>query len=97
MHSHVLEYLTVPYQTNSWDCGVFVCRYALALYQQRNTPIAFSDASHRMEQIITHSKYFDFTMTDIRDFRDQLATLIERLSIIYLKYNKKKGSSRNKG
>ena len=90
------ENLSVPYQTNSWDCGVFVCRYALAMYQQRNRPILFSHDKNRLELIITDSKYFDFNMKDIRDFRDELANLIERLSKIYVKYNKKKSSSSKK-
>ena len=77
----------MPYQNNSWDCGVFVCRYALALYQMRNEFITFSDSKHRLEKIITDNKYFDFDMADIRDFRDQLAILVDRLSKIYSKYN----------
>jgi Ulp1 family protease len=34
---------SVPKQTNGYDCGVFICRYAYALYQARFTPITYVD------------------------------------------------------
>jgi hypothetical protein len=41
---HLIQFpYTVPQQTNAVDCGVFVCRYVTALYQNYFTPIIFVD------------------------------------------------------
>ena len=89
----------VPYQNNTWDCGVFVCRYAYAIYQLRNRNFTFQDAGlgspnkskknkrKRMGafyQLITNGDEFNFDMDDIARFREEFKILIERLSKLYI-------------
>lgn len=79
---------SVPYQDNGWDCGVFVCRYAHALYSMRNCNITFGDAREGpgrepFQQAITDSEAFRFDRDDIVRIRTELGTLIGRLSVIY--------------
>jgi Ulp1 family protease len=79
---------SVPYQKNGWDCGMFVCRYAHALYSMRDCDITFRDArkGHGREpfqQAITDNKAFHFGEDDIVRIRTELGTLIGRLSTIY--------------
>ena len=79
---------SVPYQDNGWDCGVFVCRYAHALYSMRDRDITFGDARkcpgrEPFQQAITDSEVFRFDRDDIVRIRTELGTLIGRLSTIY--------------
>ena len=87
---------SVPYQDNSWDCGVFVCRYAHALYSMRDRDITFGDASegtgrNPFQQAITDSKAFDFCQDDILRIRKELDSLINKLSVIYKRWKDANG------
>eukprot|EP00563_Minutocellus_polymorphus_P004411 CAMPEP_0181044106 /NCGR_PEP_ID=MMETSP1070-20121207/13080_1 /TAXON_ID=265543 /ORGANISM="Minutocellus polymorphus, Strain NH13" /LENGTH=1161 /DNA_ID=CAMNT_0023122511 /DNA_START=127 /DNA_END=3612 /DNA_ORIENTATION=+ len=77
----------VPYQDNSWDCGVFVCRYAYALYLMRNKQITYEAAGLENRpyflDLITKSPEFNFNMVDIGRVRDELKELITNLSPKY--------------
>ena len=46
-------YVTVPRQNNFSDCGVFVCRYALAMFQLRYKRFSRRDAG--LEQLVDES------------------------------------------
>jgi len=75
----------VPYQNNSWDCGVFVCRYAFALYKLRN--ISFSFQEYRQDcfrSLITNSEPFQFDMKDITRLRQEMKALVENLCTAYV-------------
>ena len=85
---------SVPYQDNSWDGGVFVCRYAYALYLMRNRRITYAAAgletSHDLletrpyfRNLITDSPEFNFNLSDIGRVRDELKQLITNLSPKY--------------
>ena len=91
---------TVPLQNNTYDCGVFVCRYAHAVYELRHRNFTYADAgmyctddddgrrgttSKAFKELISDSAEFDFNMDDIARFREEFKTLIEKLSTIYLK------------
>lgn len=82
----------IPYQDNSWDCGVFVCRYAFALYQQRHIPITYAEIENDpiFKKTITKSPGFRFDMNDIIAFRKDMRTLIDRLAEIYAESKNKK-------
>jgi hypothetical protein len=81
------DVLKVPYQNNSWDCGVFVCRYASGIFQLRNHVFSYDELlvdGGSAIKMITHSAEFDFTLDDIACLREEMKVLIERLSAIYL-------------
>lgn len=81
----------VPRQDNSWDCGVFVCRYAFNILRLLRMPFAhkhseWTDADKRRNQVtkwITESPEFQFNMNDISRLRIEMACLIKELSSIY--------------
>jgi Ulp1 family protease len=89
----------VPLQNNTWDCGVFVCRYAYALYELRHREFTYGDAgmyceeggitrgseSRAFHDLVSGGPQFDFNMKDISRFREEFKTLIERLSVVYQK------------
>lgn len=88
----------VPLQNNTWDCGVFVCRYAYAIYELRQKEFTYGDAgmytvggvatgsgSRAFKDLISDGAEFDFNMEDIARFREEFKTLIERLSALYQK------------
>jgi Ulp1 family protease len=90
---------TVPYQNNTWDCGVFVCRYAYAIHQLRDRHFTYKDAGMYCDSgdkktkqafyhLITDGAEFDFDMSDIARFREEFKILIERLSDTFLQWKK---------
>ena len=96
---YLLAFLSlVPFQNNTWDCGVFVCRYAYAVYQLRRRNFTYKDAGLRVDkqskkkgafyQLITEGSEFQFDMRDIARFREEYKILIERLSEIFLQWRK---------
>jgi len=77
----------VPSQNNTWDCGVFVCRYAYAIYQLRDRSFTYSDLNGGTPffDLITSGSEFDFNMDDIVRFREEFKTLLERLSELFVR------------
>ncbi len=75
----------VPRQTNSWDCGLFTCKYAHALYQQRWKMITVNDLRGKkpLINVITNSPYMKFDYKDIDEMRVELRKLIDNLSDVY--------------
>jgi hypothetical protein len=84
------------------DCGMFVCRYAHALYSMRDRDITFGDSKKGggritfLELAITQSEAFQFGDKDILRIRTELCLLIERLAIIYKKWKKRNDKANNK-
>ncbi|GKY91404.1 hypothetical protein MPSEU_000112700 [Mayamaea pseudoterrestris] len=80
----------VPRQDNFCDCGVFVCRYAYALYQlSKGTSFKVRDGHEGNQQFyktITNAKEFKFDMEEIQLLRKQLMSLIERLHYLHQTY-----------
>ena len=81
----------VPSQDNSWDCGVFVIRYAFALYKMRDRCFSYEEARSKpgFRSMITESPEFTFEMSNIYSLRDDLTHLIQKLSEYYLPWKKK--------
>jgi len=73
----------IPYQTNSCDCGVFVCRYAYGLYLLRNQTFTFEDQNDNFRKAITDNPAFQFDMDDIARIREEMRTLIVKLTKEY--------------
>jgi Ulp1 family protease len=84
----------VPYQDNSWDCGVFVCRYAAALQARRKDLFTFQDKSENFKKSVTRHPLFNFTMDDIAQLRQEVAALIDRLSILYKRQKEKEAEEK---
>jgi len=83
----------VPYQNNGWDCGVFVCRYAYAMFGLRKNAFSYVDAQlptkrrgKAFDQLITKSSEFCFDMRDIARIRVEMKLLIRNLSEVYLRW-----------
>ena len=78
--------LEVPYQENSWDCGVYVCRFAYGLYLLRNKKFLSEEVSGKrpFENLITNSPEFSFSMKDIVRLRSEMKELVVSLSNIYI-------------
>lgn len=74
--------ISVPYQDNSWDCGVFVCRYAYSVYCLRNEEFCRNEDWY--ERDLTSRREFKFDMVDIERLRENIRVLIQRLSKIYI-------------
>jgi Ulp1 family protease len=85
MHSTVLTciLIAVPRQNNSWDCGVFVCRYAYGLFINRHHRYTRHDGETTFETLITNSNEFAFKVRDIARMRVEFGTLVDRLSDSY--------------
>lgn len=84
----------IPYQDNGWDCGVFVCKYAHALYMLRNENYFRKDVA--FVEDIESCREFDFGMNDIERLRDNMKTLTERLSKVYMPWKKEQDRNKTK-
>ena len=79
----------VPFQTNSWDCGVFVCRYAYALFHMRgefiSVKLLVDPESSGVWRNFTQLPEFQFDELSINPMRAKMRELINRLSREYKK------------
>ena len=82
----MMSIIAVPYQDNECDCGVFVCRYAYNLYMMRHQKFTYCDyfESPPFTSKITRGLVFQFDVSDIDRIREEIATLINNLSKLYL-------------
>lgn len=81
----VAMFAAVPMQNNTWDCGVFVCRYALAICKLRRRKFTFRDvhSDSPFHRLVSGGAAFDFNMKDIVRFRGEFQKLIENLSGVW--------------
>ncbi len=72
----------VPYQSNGYDCGIFVCRYAYSLYVMRHLRFSWDDFTQRppFNTLITNGPAFQFGTSDMIRIRGEMSTLIGKLS-----------------
>lgn len=88
--SFLTAFMSVPYQDNSWDCGVFVCRYAYAMYLLRDKAFSLGDVNDdgtkrfSFASLITNTEAFAFDMSDIVRIRGEMKTLIRNLSKVFV-------------
>ena len=90
--------ISVPYQVNGCDCGVFVCRYAYNLFLMRHLKFTWEDISRKppFGALITKGPAFQFNMSDIARMREEMERLINNLSKIYLMKEREKADKRMK-
>lgn len=81
-------FFPVPYQDNSWDCGVFVCRYGYGLFRLREYSVTYRDRIEGFRTFITDNEEFDFDREDIVRIRREMATLLDNLSALYKEWKK---------
>lgn len=95
--------IVVPYQTNGWDCGVFVCRYAYGFkciqsQQFSYQEIGFQDAPKKHESwlndLISSKDAFRFGDSEISSLRKDMKVLIERLHKVYGPWSKEQKRKR---
>lgn len=73
-----------------FDCGVYVCKYAYAMYQLREQAFTYADADRSRApfyDFITNGDGFKFDMNDIKRLRKEIHILARRLSDIYRRRN----------
>ena len=75
---HFLFCNTVPKQNGFVDCGLYACKYAESIYNQRHRRLTFQDLQyHRLARL---DNAFEFDHDDIKRFRKELQGIIENLS-----------------
>lgn len=84
----------VPYQDNSWDCGVFVCQYAYKTLLLRNNQFTFEDLEEKLQAAITNTPEFEFCMEDIKLLRTEMKLLVDNLSKLYREIKSKERENR---
>ena len=78
-----LYHTQVPYQENGCDGGVFVFRYAYALFVMRFTIFTWDHIESRLKKLITEGPAFRFDTDDIFRIRFEMGILIKRLEEKY--------------
>ena len=84
-------------QKNTYDCGVYVCRYIYNMYLMRNRSFKGLDIETNFTYI-SESAEFKFTDRDINLIRLQLNILFEKMTILYknMFLTNKRNLSKNK-
>ena len=75
-----------------YDCGLFVCRYAYALYQARFNPITYVDLHLEkppLKTAITQSTFFNFDDLEVTLLRAEVGVLIDNLAKVYSRVERK--------
>jgi hypothetical protein len=76
----------VPQQKNGYDCGLFVCRYAYAIFKIRDNffnQLDISGSELLLRDEIINNEHFRFNQEVINQFRIQLKQLLQNLSDVY--------------
>ena len=88
MHSFktlTFQQILVPKQRNNYDCGVFVCRYASAVYSLLDQPVTFQEDNQLdpFSALMAPGGAFHFNPEDIGPFRRSFQKILLDLSYVY--------------
>jgi Ulp1 family protease len=95
----LFNFIIVPRQDNGSDCGVFVCRYALAMFKLRHLEFTNKEAgltgqkmrgNAPFSKLITYGEEFHFDCGDIHRIRVEYQTSIRNLHQMFDQFTKKK-------
>jgi hypothetical protein len=70
-------------QNNSFDCGLYVCRYAVGLINLISDSLTIADLEEGLASKITNSGLFDFNGDDIFRMRSELFDLLGYVTDVY--------------
>ena len=76
----------VPQQKNGYDCGLFVCRYAYAIFKIRDqffNQLDIASSKLLLKDEIIYNEHFRLNQEFIDQFRIQLKQLLQNLSDVY--------------
>ena len=106
MLPQIHQFIAVPQQTNDDECGVFVCRFAYAMFKLRHLQFSYSDAGlhplkraskqiseNVFQQLITNGNLFDFNMDGMFRLRENFKNLIWTLHLFSKKWKNEQQSS----
>lgn len=69
----------MPRQTNTNDCGVYVCKYVSALYRLRDREFSKENAA----KIIAESSEFKFDEKNVALLREEMEEIVTLLAEVY--------------
>ena len=78
-----LLFISVPQQTNGFDCGVFALRFAYNILLLRNVKFTLNDINDNFKSLITDGPIFQFGEADIARIRKEYRMLIRELSDLF--------------
>ena len=79
----------MPQSSNLIDAGMYVCRYARAIYHMRNTRITYENSGVEgrgpyFRDLITDSDEFNFESNNIKNMGKEMKSLMGRLLAMLL-------------
>jgi hypothetical protein len=78
--------ISVPRQKNGFNCGLFLCRYALGIYKLREQTFTYEVVYRNKTPLlkkVTNNALFIFNQKVVDDFRKQLGELCDNLYHVF--------------